>query len=354
MMGNGDIAVIGSYTREGGEGITTHRIETDGALPRIDAADEADPSFLAFHPSGEYLVAVNEREDGSAVSYHVDPATGALDRSDRSATGDAGPCHVAVGPLGEYAVVSHFVGGSVALLSLTAEGELAGPVDLQEHGGSGPNPDRQTAPHPHSAWFVTDSIVYVPDLGTDTLVVYELDRDDGELVHLADAAVSVNPGAGPRHFASHPDAPVGYLLNELDATMTVIDHADPRDPSVEVTVSTLPPEVDADRTIAAEVQVHPGGEYVSTSNRGHDSLATVAVGDDPRDVERTDVTPSGGEWPRNFRISPDGTRLFVCHQHTDDVIPFAIENGELRRLDAPTTVRAPVCIQILAANVSDR
>ncbi|MEY7849125.1 beta-propeller fold lactonase family protein [Natrarchaeobius sp. A-rgal3] len=66
---------------------------------------EEDLSFVAFHPSESFVVAVNEREPGTAVAYDTDPEAGDLARLDRTETGGTGPCHVAIDPRGEYAVV---------------------------------------------------------------------------------------------------------------------------------------------------------------------------------------------------------------------------------------------------------
>lgn len=348
-MNEPEFAVVGSYTRDGGDGLSTHRI--DGvSITLCDTAREEDPSFLDVHPTERFVVAVNERENGSAVSYRIDEDDGSLDRLDGTGTGDDGPCHVALDPTGDYAVVSHYAGGSVALLSVSTDGALDGPLDRQEHEGSGPNDDRQAAPHPHSAWFVTDSLVYVPDLGADQVVVYELDRRAERLRPLGDATVDCEPGAGPRHLAVHPNEPVGYLLNELDATLTVLDLTDPRRPVVEETHSTLPDDVDPNGTIAADVHVHPDGEHVFATNRGHDSIASFATRDSPLNVSRTDVRPTDGKWPRNVAIHPDGERVFVCHQHSDTIVPFGFDSdaGTLDRIGRATALGAPVCLRFVA------
>lgn len=346
-MNEPELAVVGSYTRERGDGLSTCRID-DASFTRCDTAREENPSFLDVHPTERFFVAVNERENGSAVSYRVDE-DGSLARLDSTRTGDAGPCHVALDPYGEYAVVSHYVGGSVTLLSVSAGGALDGPLSIQEQKGSGPNADRQAASHPHSAWFVTDSLVYVPDLGADQVVVYELNRGAERLRPLCGATVDCKPGAGPRHLAVHPDEPVGYLLNELDATLAVLDLADPRRPLIEGTHSTLPDDADLSGTIAADVHVHPDGEYVFATNRGHDSIARFATQESPLNVTLMDVTSTGGEWPRNFAVHPDGEWVFVCHQHTDDVMAFAFDAdaGTLNRVGTAAELSTPVCLQFM-------
>lgn len=348
-MTQGDtLAVLGSYTDGGGDGLWTFRVDGTTLTPR-DGAEEVNPSFLDVHPSEPVVVAVTEHDDGTTVSYRVDSRTGDIDRLNGTGTGDDGPCHVAIGPRGKYAVVSHYTGGSVALLAIDSNGEIHGPLDLHRHSGAGPRRDRQSAPHPHSSWFVTESVVYVPDLGADKLVVYELDRTEGCLRPVPDATVECRPGSGPRHLAVHPEHAIGYLVNELDATLSILDLDIPRRPTLIETQATLPDTTDASGTIAADVQVHPSGDYVFVSNRGHDSIATFECRGSPSQVTRTAVTKTDGQHPRNVAVHPNGDRLFVCHTHSDDVvaIEFDAETGELEPVASRTETGAPACLRFL-------
>jgi 6-phosphogluconolactonase len=342
------LAVIGSYTESGEAGLTSYRFDGN-SIERLDVADEPNPSFLDVHPSEPLIVAVNECGLGGAVSYEVDSANGQFTRLDRTETGDAGPCHVEIGPHGKYAIVANYAGGSVALLSLRTDGALDGPLDLRRHEGGGPKSDRQASPHPHSAQFVTDSLVYVPDLGADRVAVYELDRDTDRLRPLPDAAVGCRPGSGPRHFTVHPTAPVGYLVNELNATLSVVDLTDPHRPTIVKTLSTLPDGVESTDTLAADVHVHPSVEYLFASNRGHDSLATFRICASPKEVVREAVTPTGGRWPRNFAIHPDSERILVCHQHSNDVTLGAFDavTGELYSKKFMTKIGSPTCLRFI-------
>lgn len=56
---------VGTYTRETSTGIYAYRFDpTRGtAEPLGLVAEMADPSFLALHPSGNYLCAVSETDE---------------------------------------------------------------------------------------------------------------------------------------------------------------------------------------------------------------------------------------------------------------------------------------------------
>jgi len=342
-----NLAVVGTYTDDGGDGLVTFAVDPDRhTLERRDTVEAANPSFFAFHPSNETLVAVEEVGDGSLVSCHLDDETGRLRQLNRTSSGGDGPCHVAIDPIGEYAVISHYAGGSVGLVGLGPEGELAGVVDRQEHDGSGLDPSRQASPHPHSVNFVTDSVVYVPDLGTDRLFVYELDRTADRLRPVESGHLDVQSGAGPRHFARHPDVPVGYLVNELDSTITVLDLSDVRHPTATESISTLPQDPDPGENTAAAIHVNPRGEYLLSSNRGHDSIACFDVAAEPSTPEFVGTTPSGGQWPREFTFSPVGSTIYVCNQHSNAILPLEFSDGDVRESDAAgVSIAAPACMK---------
>ncbi|PSQ25555.1 6-phosphogluconolactonase [Halobacteriales archaeon QS_9_68_17] len=345
-----DIGLIGSYTPDGGVGLSSYRVDgADGTVERLDGATERDPSFLALHPSGEFLVVVNEVDDGALTTYAVDPGTGELSRIDRAATGEAGPCHVAVDATGSYAVAAHYVGGSVTVHPLAGDGSVGDPTDVIRHEGSSVHPERQTDPHPHSATFGPgDEFVYVPDLGTDRVHAYAFDAADGTLRPASTTGVDLHDEAGPRHAAVHPDGEVVYVLNELDATLAAFELDEEGRLSRTATVEGVPGGA-PEGTTAADVHVHPSGDWLYASNRGHDSITRFDLRDDVRRPSRASVTPTGGEWPRNFALSPDGDRLFALNQRSDSIVPFAVSgsDGELTRDGEPVAVDSPVCLQFL-------
>jgi 6-phosphogluconolactonase len=156
-------------------------------------------------------------------------------------------------------------------------------------------------------------------------------------------------GAGPRHFAFHPDGRVGYAVNELDLTVTVLAY-DPKAGALTPlqTVPTLPADV-TDRTgfSTAEVVVHPTGRFVYASNRGHDSIAMYAVDAATGRLDLLGVEPIRGKTPRNFALAPGGRFLLAAGQASDTVTVFAIDQatGRLSFTGASIEVPMPMCIR---------
>ena len=348
---------IGTYTKDGrSEGIHRLRLGADGGTLRSlgVAARTPDPSFLALHPSRPVLYAANElteldgRPTGAVSDFAVEPRTGALAPLGRQPSEGGAPCFVGVDPAGRWALVANYVGGSAATLPIGADGTLGPARAVVRHRGKGPDRERQDAPHAHCA--LADPAgrhVLVTDLGTDRIEVYRLDPGSGALEPAA--GVSLHPGAGPRHLAFHPGDRLLYATNELDSTLTVFRYD--ADSGALVALKTVPLLPEDARPLAgnkpSEVAVHPSGRWLYAANRGHDSLAVLALdeaGERPRPVAHV---PSGGRGPRHFAIDPTGRLLVVANEQSDAVVAFRVdaETGVPEPTGARVEIPVPVCVR---------
>lgn len=355
---NSFLAFVGAFADTEGDNLFSYRADAaSGELTQLAATRAGEnPSFLAVHPDGEYLYAINEVESGAVVAFSIDRRTGALSLVNRQPSGDAGPCHCSVDATGSYVMVAHYAGGSVSLLPIRDDGGLEAPADVVDHEGSSVDPERQTQPHPHSiATGPENRFVYVPDLGADRVVIYELDLENGELRPAESPRVSLHDGAGPRHFDIHPNGRVLYLLNELDATLATFDR-DPRTGALEerATTATLPAAFDGDN-LAADVHAHPSGRWVYASNRGHDSVAILEIGPRGGISRLVDRESTRGASPRNFALDPTGTFLYAENGETDAVVVFRIdsETGELEYTGQTIDVQQPSCMKVLSNRLAE-
>jgi 6-phosphogluconolactonase (cycloisomerase 2 family) len=159
----------------------------------------------------------------------------------------------------------------------------------------------------------------------------------------------MRPGSGPRHIAFHPNAPLAFVVGELDSTVTACRW----DGKVGVltplwVVSSLPPDF-LGETIASAIVVSPDGASVYASNRGQDGVVHLRI-----DVQtgRLDVigwTPSEGAIPRFMTLSPHGGRLLVANEQGDSIIAFDITSpgGELVSRGAVLRPPSPSAIAFL-------
>ena len=337
-----------AFSNDGDGGILTFEQDagtgqlTETARRIVDGA-----AFLALSPDGRHLYSVNRIDGGVVIAYEINGVDGHLTEINRTSSEGAGPAYISVDAAGEYAFVANYAGGTVGMYPIRDDGGIGPASDVKEHTGSSVDPDRQDAPHPHSIGpGPNDEYVYAPDLGTDEVWIYGIDRADDRLGRVSEPTARVHDGAGPRHFAFHPELPVAYVINELDSTMTVFDYAAESGALTEkARIDTLPDEYD-EESYCADVHVHPNGEYVYGTNRGHDSIVVFSV--DPVDGTLTTVEhiDTGGHWPRNFAIDPTGAYLYAENRRTNNVVTFAIDvdTGRLRQLESGFEVPEPICL----------
>jgi 6-phosphogluconolactonase len=349
---------VGTYTSGESKGIYRLRLDlaTGGLSPEGDPTETVNPSFLAFHPSGRFLYAVNETGDarrdpsGGVSAFAIDAKTGSLTFLNRQPSGGPAPCHLSVDKAGRHVLVANYWDGSVSVLPIGTDGRLGAATARIQHEGHGPNAERQEGPHAHSVHLDADNrFALVADLGSDRVAVYRFDAQKGTLTANEPAAGVLPPGSGPRHFAFHPDGRHAYVINELNATVTVFDY-DPAKGALapQQTVPTLPAGFTGANT-TAEVVVRPDGRFVYASNRGHDSLALFSVDAATGRLTALGHQPTLGRQPRNFAIDPSGTFLLAANQDSDSVVVFRIDpaSGKLDPVGKPLHVPRPVCLRMV-------
>ncbi len=343
---------LGTYTRSGGKGI--YRVDLDAATGSLSqpivAAETSNPSFVALSPDKRFLFGVSET-DALASAYAINPLTLALTplQAPQPAGGKA-PCHLVVDQTGRTLVVAHYHTGLVASLPIAPDGKLGRPGTVLQHRGSGVNRERQDSAHAHSATISPDNRhVIVCDLGLDKIFTYRLDPAAATLTPAEPAFITTAPGAGPRHAAFSRDGRHLFVINEMGGTLVCYAYdaatgsLTPTD-----TQSTLPAGFTGENT-TAEVRVHPNGEYVYGSNRGHDSLVVFRFDAAQGKLALVEIVPVGGKHPRNFALSPDGQWLVAANQNSNDLTVFRVDasTGRLTKIDSTAIVSMPVCVAFL-------
>jgi 6-phosphogluconolactonase len=351
------LVYFGTYTGKKSKGIYVCRL--DGKTGKLSApelaAEVASPSFLAVHPKGRFLYAVNEASQspgkpaGAVSAFAIDPATGKLALLNQQSSVGAGPCHLITDHAGKNVLIANYGGGSVAVLPIQSDGSLAASSSFVQHTGSSVNKSRQEAPHAHGIYLDAASrFAYVPDLGLDRLLIYQFDPAKGSLTANAPQSASVAPGSGPRHFALHPKGRFAYVINEIVCTVTAFACDPKRGELKELqTISTLPAGESVKPAFStAELFVHPSGKYLYGSNRGHDTIVSYTIDEKTGQLTLLEHTSTQGKIPRGFGIDPSGSWLLAGNQNSDNVVVFRIDTktGRLTPTGQSIEVGAPVSV----------
>jgi 6-phosphogluconolactonase len=351
------IAYVGTGTESPVNGIYAIRCnEVTGAMEPLGVvASTPHAAFLAMHPTGRFLYAVNESNPNSSnghtvTAFAVDGAGPKLNLINVAPCGGDRPCHIVVDRTGRYAFVANYGSGTVAALPVRSDGGLEPPEFVFQD----PQPDsknpRQAEPHAHSvALDRTDKFLYSCDLGADKVMMYRFDAAAGTLVRNSPAFIAVPPGSGPRHIAIGAGGGQAFVLNEIASTLLVYDRRlDDGSLLLRQSLSTFPAGWHGQST-AAEIEISNSGgnqygQFVYTSNRGHDSIALFAPGPD-RNYHLVETTPCGKE-PRFFTFLPGGKFLLVANQGGDTIREFSVDptSGQLTPTQVQVSASQPVCI----------
>ncbi|MEZ6136611.1 MAG: lactonase family protein [Pirellulaceae bacterium] len=314
-------------------------------------AEVSGPGFLAMHPKRSHLYAVGTLSNQpSVIAYRIkgQGKAAALELVGAVEIGDGGAAHVSVDQAGKMLLTAQYGGGSVAAFALNEDGSIGERTALINHaGGSGVVANRQDSSHAHWTGFSPDQrFAFVPDLGLDEVVIYQVDHDHATLTpHGVGKAPA---GGGPRHMKFHTSGEWIYVLNELDLSVSVFDYdADAGTMQIKQTIPTVSKAELAKEQFSScsEIRVHPNGKFVYAANRGHDTVTVFAVGDDGKltEVQNEHVR---GATPRNFNLAPGAEWMLVAGQDSHTLACFAVDanSGEITFNRSVISTPTPICV----------
>jgi 6-phosphogluconolactonase len=365
------LAFVGTYTNKtDSKGIYAYEFdtETDKLTAKGLAVETPNPSFVAIHPNGKFIYAVNESGKQSAVSaFALDAQNGKLTLLNQLPALGEDPCYITFDKTGKYVLIANYTSGNVVVFPILADGKLGEHTALvTDSGAVGPNKKRQEGPHAH--WIgvsASNRLVFVADLGLDRVLLYTFDPTNGSLSSDKVApgegwsksqnpkggwSATLSPGTGPRHVEFSPNGRFVYVLGELQSTVTVFDSPGTDEDMFHAVqhISTLPAGFHG-RNDAAEIAFHPSGRSLYTSNRGHDTIAVFAVDPEKGTLRKTGDFPTGGREPRHFAIDPTGRFLLAENQLSNSIVVFSIDpaTGALTQVSKTEGVPSPVCLVFL-------
>jgi 6-phosphogluconolactonase len=348
------ILYVGTYEK----GIYAFRYNNNGPSlePLGRMGDLTNPSWLTTDPQHRYLYAVSELdgdEQGAVGAFQIDAKSGKLKKLNTVSSSGVAPCHVAVDRTSRFLAVANYMSGSVAGFHLERDGSIGGLTVLATAKGSSVNAKRQASPHAHQIVFSADDrFLYVPDLGIDQIRIYDVAIEDGKLTEHDPPSVDEKAGMGPRHMAFSPDRRFAYLLNELQSYVTVyeVDDAIPAFRRIQ-DISSLPGDP-GNRDGAAEILVHPNGNFVYASNRGPGTVAVYRRDPHAGTLQLVQTAKPKGTTPRGMDFNPSGTFLLVGDQKDNffSEIQINAETGELHENGKSYEVPSPVSFVFVAAS----
>jgi len=383
-------AYVGSWTQGpfgvgGGGGIQVFTVDmSDGSLTPMSRTgpefDNLNAGYLSISPNGRVLYSTNEIKNlngefgagGGILSFSIDQSDGSLTHMNTQPSMGVNPAYVTIDATGAWVLATNhgnydpvvtvvkrdgipeiekiYDDGTVSMFPVRPDGTLdpASDVAVLERLSS-VDPVAQQSSHAHSANFdPSNSFVIVCDKGTDRLYTYRVDAVSRTLADGKFFATA--PGISPRHSAFHPRLPYVFVINERASTVSSFQFdADTRDVSHIQSVSTLPADFTT-RNTTADIRVHPDGQFVYGSNRGHDSIAIYRIDEASGELTTVDIVSTLGQTPRGFNFDPSGRYIFVANQGSNSVVTFEVDpdSGLLTPTGAQAEALKPACVKFLA------
>lgn len=326
--------------------ITIYRM--DAATGELTTEDQYEmpggPAPLAVDPRQRWLV-VGLRHRPGLATVRLDAARG-LGEVISQIELPVDPCYVSTDRTGRHVLTAYYGAGRCAVHALGADGTLATEATQWI----------ETAPHAHCIRTdPSNRYAYLPHtLPANQIRQYAFDAARGRLTPLAPPLAPVEPGAGPRHYCYHPRLDRVYVSNEDSSTVSSYAlNPETGQLTLLQTLMTLPEGFEG-RNTCAQIHIAPNGRWLYVSNRGHDSLAILAVAGDTGLLTPVGHRPTEPN-PRVFGLDPSGRFVYVAGQGSDRLAAYAVDEatGQLREVATYALGRNPMWVLALEMDAAE-
>ncbi|MBK8505829.1 MAG: lactonase family protein [Saprospiraceae bacterium] len=339
----GPFITVSSSGNDNIAGLYVYRL-VDDQLELIEKSGAVQSTgYHNFHPNAPFLYAVGNNK---VYALRIDENSGHLTLINEQDS-KGGPCYVKVDESGRYVMVANYGGATIGVYPIGRDGGLLEMQQSIQHTGSSIDTSRQKEAHPH---LITVSpgnkYALVPDLGQDRIMVYTFDEASGRLTENKFMGKAL-PGAGPRHLEFHPSLPFVYVVNELNSTVTSYRWDNTQGKMDQIATYPMLDDQFNEFSKAADIHLTSDGQFLYASNRGHNSIAAYRVMNDGT-LNAIDRYSCGGDFPRNFFITPDNRFLLVANQRSNNMAQYAInqKTGVLTLIKDFSDIPGALCIKL--------
>jgi 6-phosphogluconolactonase len=180
--------------------------------------------------------------------------------------------------------------------------------------------------HCHFVNFTPDNrFLIATDTGLNKVFIHRIDAANGTFIARDPPFLGLQHQASPRQFRFHSNGKWAYIANESGPGCTMLGYDTRRGVFEEGPTGRTVPESYREWMTCAEVEVHPSGEFVYVSNRGHNSIPAMSIDQSTGAPSLIEAFPLGGNNPRSFNIDPTGGYLFAMLQRSDVIVPLRID-----------------------------
>lgn len=311
--------------------------EEKGDLTLVKTIElESAPGPMALSPDQKFAYVSTSRPD-QLLSFSVDAQTGDLKLLDKMPL-DATSCFVFCDPTGNWLLNTYYGAGKVTVHPVKGS-------DIGEM-----TQEAATAKNAHCLRTdATNRFALVPHTGPNKIFQFGWDPVAGKLTANDPPAVEAPEKTGPRHVQFHPTLPMVFSSDEYDDSITSYEFDRAKGTlTPRQTVSTLPADYDAAAAnTCADIELTADGKFALVSNRGHDSIARFAIGDDGQITSLGQTSTEAV--PRSFNLSPSQKFLYSAGQKSDQLAAYRFDakTGDLTPFAVYKTGKTPSWVQVV-------
>ncbi|AXX64851.1 lactonase family protein [Bombilactobacillus bombi] len=331
--------LIGGYTKQTSQGIYQLQFNSQTAqlTPAKLAVKLQGPTYFAVSNEHILYTVVQDGEQGGLAAYDM--------KNNFAYLGSAlqpknSPAYVEVSDKRQLVFSANFHTGIVTIHQIQEDKTLAITDHIQLTGRS-IRPEQEES-HPHMAHLAPDGNLVICDYGSDKVFTYSID-DAGKATKMGEFTAPA--GSAPRHLVFNPQHPdIAYCICELASIVLVLNYHDGQFEQLQ-SYPLLPDNYNEDNTAAA-IRISADGQFLYTSNRGHNSIVSFKVSASGQSLEHLQTIKTQGDFPRDFDFDLTGQYLLVPHQKSNDVTIFKrnLETGYLTFINNDTQVPEGTCI----------
>ncbi len=349
---------VGCYTKKiseeiigTGKGIYCFDFDsTHGQLKLLEIIPAMNPTYLTLSKDKKYLYVVEEiaaAESPKIKSFKINlnGNNAHLTSINEQNVPGSYACHLNISNSQTQLIVACYMSGNIFVYPLGEDGSILPLRQKIQHIGKGPNLNRQEAAHAHMIYPFGSNGIFAVDLGMDLVKAYTSESSSGEFIEAPEFDISISKGAGARHMVIHPNGSYAFVFSELTAELFSFKRIGNKFEPLEI-LPSLPADYDEIPSGAA-IRIHPNGEFIYVSNRGHDSIGIFRFDLASEKLLSLGYEASGGKTPRDINIDPTGQWLLAANQDSDNIVVFSIDQKTalLKKHSINKEVRSPSCIQ---------
>ena len=343
----------------------------DSATGAVELRNEipvlGGPEILAIDPGKRFLfVGCHPRYypkdvppcDSKIYSYRIDWKTGDLTPIN-SVSLKFAPTYLSVDRKARFILSAYYRSGKAAVHRINEEGEIGEATQWFDSGGGAHSiqvdPSNQFVFLPHvtsskinkDTWPPVLSPNHILQSASNTILQFKFNDDKGLLIPNSPFKLPGERGGGPRHYCFHPKLNVVYFSNEQGCAATAYSlNASEGTLTAFQYISTLPPEGYDNYASCSSIRIAHSGRFLFVLNRGHDSVACLAVDPVTGRLKLNQIVPTEVK-PRELELDPEDKFLFVVGEELGRMASYRVlDDGKLKQLESRSVGKNPMWVLV--------